>query len=49
MAVSEYFAHSYSEARTKFLAAACTAGSHLAHRADLLVQARNFFGCCGET
>ena len=30
MAVSEYFAHSYSEARTNFLAAACTAGSHLA-------------------
>ena len=30
MAVREYFAHSYSEARTNSLAAACTAGSHLA-------------------
>jgi hypothetical protein len=31
MAVSEYFAHSYSEARAKFLTAACAAGSHLDH------------------
>jgi predicted deacylase len=31
MAVSEYFANSYSEARTKFLAAAHAAGSHLDH------------------
>ena len=31
MAVSEYFAHSYSEARAKFLAAAGAAGSHLDH------------------
>ena len=30
MAVNEYFAHSYSEARTKFLATARAAGSRLA-------------------